>query len=155
MKSYAPKIGAIFYILWGLLHIVGAAALFQQISVGGTTAVLAAIGSAMPRSELPQISGGVTAAVVVYHVWNLLWVGFFVLVVGLRLNWKNSPLGYWLNMAVVGAIDLGLLVTLLLPGYMALSDGIWGLVLWFFAALFSTLGLLSNNSRRASQAALT
>ncbi len=29
MTGYAHKIGAVFYILWGLLHIVGAGVLLQ------------------------------------------------------------------------------------------------------------------------------
>lgn len=147
MKTYAAKIGAIFYSLWGLLHIAGGAVLLQTLSAEGATGVLATIGSAVPAAELPVISGGVTAAVLAYYAWNILWIGLFVLVVGVRLNWKNSTTGYWLNLAVVSAVDLGLAFILLAPGYMALSDGILGLALWLPAVIFSTIGLLTGSTQ--------
>ncbi|NJN83270.1 MAG: hypothetical protein HC802_13950 [Caldilineaceae bacterium] len=55
------------------------------------------------------------------------------------MNWRNSRAGYWINLGVVAAADLGLLLTLLLPGMMAWSDGLWGPLLWLLAAGFTTL----------------
>ena len=153
MKTYAPKIGAIFYILWGILHIVGGAALLQELSAGGVRDVLASLGSAVPAAELPAISGGVTGAVVAFFAFNWVWIGLLVLVVGARLNWHNNKIGYWLNLAVAGASDIGLIVTLLAPGYMAVSDGWPGPLLWLLAAIFSTIGLLNDNSQPAGQIA--
>ena len=60
------------------------------------------------------------------------------------LNWKNSRLGYWLNLGVVGAADIGLFVFLIIPGYMALADGFSGPLLWLLAFVFSTIGLWQN-----------
>ena len=149
MKVYAHKIGAVFYILWGLLHIAGGGVLLQQLSAEGATGVLAIIGSAVPTAELPVISDGVTAAVLAFFAWNWVWIGLLVLVVGGWLNWQNSRIGYWLNLAVAGAADLGLIFTLLAPGYMAVSDGWLGPLLWLLAAIFSTLGLLNHTSQQA------
>lgn len=154
MKTYAPKIGAIFYILWGILHLVGGATLLQELSAGGATGVLASLGSAIPTAELPVISDGVTAAVLAFFAFNWVWIGLVVLAVGVRLNWFNNLTGYWLNISVAGAADLGLIIFLLLPGYMALSDGWPGPLLWLLAAIFSTIGLLNQNSPRVGQVAL-
>jgi hypothetical protein len=73
----------------------------------------------------------------------LLWIGVFVLVVAIKLNWNNRPMGYWLNLTVVSAVDLGLIIALIVPGHMALSDGLMGVVLWLPAAAFSTMGLFA------------
>ena len=78
MKTHAPKIGAIFYILWGVLHIAGGAELLRQLSAEGVTGVLASLGSAVPSAELPAISGGVTAAVLAFFAWNWVWIGLVV-----------------------------------------------------------------------------
>lgn len=153
MKVYAHKIGAVLYILWGLLHIAGGAVLLQTLSAGGVVGVLASLGSAVPEAELPVINGGVTAAVLAFFAWNWVWIGLLVLVVGVRLNWHNSRTGYWLNMFVAGAADLGLIVTLLAPGTMAVSDGWPGPLLWLLAAIFSTLGLLNQDAWPAGQTA--
>jgi len=152
MMKNAHKIGAVFYILWGILHIVGGAALLQQLSAEGATGVLAAIGSAVPPDELPLISGGVASSVLGYHAWNILWFGIFAVVIGVVFNWKNSPIGYWLNLSVIGAVDLGLTFAHLVPGYMALSDGLWGVGLWILAAIFSTIGLLNGKKQTLSHA---
>lgn len=154
MKKYTHKIGAVMYILWGLLHIVGAGLLLQQLSSEGVVGVLASLGSAVPAAELPDVSGGVVGAVLAFHSWNLLWIGLLVVVVGLRLNWTNRPIGYWLNAVVVGAADIGLIVTLLVPGYMTWSDGWPGPVLWFLAVVFSTIGLLQKPAREVEPAEL-
>lgn len=143
MKPYFAKIGAICYALWGLLHIVGAAVLLLQATDAGATAVFATIGSATPATALPQLSSTLADAVLGYYAWNLLWIGAFVLVVAVTLNWRNHLLGYWLNLIVVSAVDLGLVLFLLAPTHMALADGMMGVALWLPALLFSTIGLLT------------
>jgi hypothetical protein len=140
MKTYFYKIGAVCYALWGLLHMVGAAVLLLQATGAGATAVFATIGSATPTAGLPQLSSRLADAVLGYYAWNLLWIGGFVLVVAVKFNWQNHRLGYWLNLAVVSAVDLGLIVFLLVPAHMALTDGLLGVVLWLPALLFSTIG---------------
>ncbi|MDX1417353.1 MAG: hypothetical protein R3293_24315 [Candidatus Promineifilaceae bacterium] len=153
MKSYAHKIGAIFYILWGILHIVGAAILLGQASAGAA-AVLAAIGTGTPAAEIPPIGLGLTASVLAYYAWNILWVGLFVVVIAVRFNWRNNPLGFWLNLAVVGAVDLGLVILLIAPGHMAISDGMWGVILFIPALIFSAIGLFNGRGEVETRASL-
>jgi hypothetical protein len=155
MKTITPKIGALFYILWGLLHVAGGASLLQQVSAEGVRGALATLGSAIPDSELPNVSGAVIAAVLSFFAFNWVWIGLLVLVVGVKLNWNNSRIGYWINLTVAGAADLGLIMFLLTPGYMALSDGWPGPLLWLLAAVFSTLGYLSQHRRPIRQIAPT
>jgi hypothetical protein len=100
---------------------------------------------------LPAVSGGVTGAVLAFFAFNWVWIGLLVLVVAITLNWRNSRIGYWLNLAVAGAADLGLIIFLLLPGYMAVSDGWPGPLLWLLAAVFSTIALLSHKAERVGQ----
>lgn len=151
MKPYLYKIGAVFYMLWGLLHIIGGVALLQTLSTEGVKGALATLGSAVLTAELPVISGGVTGAVLAFFAFNWVWIGLLVLIVAVRLNWHNSNVGYWLNLAVAGAADLGLIVILLGPGYMAVSDGWVGPLLWLLAVIFSTTGLLNRNSQQTGQ----
>jgi hypothetical protein len=164
MKAYAHKIGAVFFVLWGILHIVGGVALLQQLSAEGTMGVLATLGSAVPMAKLPAGSGGVTggvtgdvigevvAAVLAFFAFNWVWIGLLVLVVGIRLNWHNNCIGYWLNLYVAAAADVGLIIFLLAPGYMAVSDGWPGPLLWLLAAVFSTIGVFNHTPQQAGQA---
>jgi len=66
-------------------------------------------------------------------------------VVGIFLNWKNSRLGYWLNLIVVSAGDIGFVVFVLVPGYIPFMPGAIGPILWVLAVIFSTVGLVSAN----------
>jgi hypothetical protein len=75
--------------------------------------------------------------------WNLLFFALFGIVVGVCLNWKNSRLGYWLNLIVVSAGDIGYIVFVLIPGYVPFMPGALGPILWILAVIFSTIGLMS------------
>src|SRR5437764_1326898 len=80
--------------------------------------------------ELPQNFGGVASGVLAQHAWNLAVFGFFATIVGAVLNWRNSRIGYWLNLGVVSSVDLGFIFAILIPGYIRLVDGLWGPALW-------------------------
>lgn len=153
MKTNASKVGAVIYILWGLLHVLGGVSLLQQLATEGAPGALATLGSAVPGADLPTFSDEVTVAVLAFFAFNWVWIGLLVAVVAVRLNWKNGRVGYWLNLAVAGAADLGLILFLVAPGLMALSDGWPGPLLWLLAAVFSTMGLLIPDTAQTEQAA--
>jgi hypothetical protein len=144
IRRHAHRIGAVCYVLWGILHIgVGAVVLYRLSAKGGTDA-LAVIGSAVPAEELPQNLGGVASGVLAQHAWNLAVLGFFAVIVGAVLNWHNSRVGYWLNLGVVSGDDLGFIFAWVIPGYIRFVDALWGLALWVLAVIFSTIGFLTS-----------
>ena len=69
----------------------------------------------------------------------------FGIVVAVWLNWNNSRLGYWLNLIVVTAADLGFIFYVLVPGYVPLIPAGLGPLLWVLAIIFSTLGIMKSN----------
>src|SRR5262245_5136056 len=133
MKRQAHRIGAVAYILWGLLHLVLGIVLVFGITANGGSAALAVFGSAVPAQERPQDLGGVTGGSLTHYVLNLAVVGLVAAVVGAKLNWTNSRVGYWLNLGLVTGVELGFLVEILLPGYMQLGPGLLAPVLWAVA----------------------
>jgi hypothetical protein len=115
------QIGAAFYILWGLLHIKASADAFR---FAGTQP------PGMARGRLFQGASD---------------LGFFALtaiVVGVSMNWNNSLVGYWLNLAIVSAADVAFVAFVLRPGYMPLFPGAIGPALWLLGVLFTTIGIL-------------
>ena len=78
--------------------------------------------------------------------WDLMFFALFAIVVAIRYNWKNESLGYWLNLIVVSAADIGFIIFVLLPGHVSLFPGILGPVFWIVGAVFSTLGFKSQTS---------
>lgn len=142
MKITVYKLGAIFYALWGVLHVIGGAVI---LTADARTQV-EMFGTAMVAPGTAPEPGPIVHAVLSFHAYNLLWMGLLSLIVAILLNWKNSRIGYWINLAIVGAADLGLIVFLLIPGYMSVLDGSLGPVLWMLALVFSTMGLIKARS---------
>lgn len=120
------KIGAAAYIMWGLWHLQVVAGLWQM-------------GAAYqdPGIGLRLQQGG-------FHIM------FFVLVAiiaGVWLNWRNSRLGYWINLIVVGWTEIGLFYLFVLPGLFPwLPTGWIGPALWVIAVAASTIALLRRPS---------
>ena len=122
MSNLFAKLGSITYVLWGILHIEAA----RKVYVLGQT-----------------LDAGMVQGRIFQDAWNLLFFAVFGIVVAIFLNWKNSRLGYRLNLAVVSAGDIGYIMFVLVPGYVPFMPGALGPILWLLAVLFSTIGIVS------------
>jgi hypothetical protein len=122
MSNLFAKLGSITYVLWGILHIEAA----RKVFVLGQS-----------------LEPGMVQGRIYQDAWNLLFFALFGIVVGIRLNWKNSLLGYWLNLVVVSAGDIGFIVFLLVPGIVPFMPGAIGPIVWLLAVAFSTVGIMS------------
>lgn len=111
------RTGSILYILWGVLHIVAA---FKVYTLG-------------QNLEPNMVQGRILQG-----AWNLLFFAIFGTVVAIKYNWRNSKLGYWLNLVVVSTGDIGFILFLLLPGYLPMFPSALGPLLWLLALSFST-----------------
>ncbi|MGI9204407.1 MAG: hypothetical protein ACR2Q3_10380 [Woeseiaceae bacterium] len=114
------KLGAISYVLWGILHIQAA----RMVYLLGDT-----------------LEPGMLQGRIYQDAFSLLFFALFAIAVAIAYNWKNSRLGYWLNLVVVSAADLGFIIYVLLPGYAPMVPGGLGPLLWILAIVFSTLGI--------------
>ena len=124
MNNLFAKLGAITYVLWGILHIEAA----RRVFVLGQT-----------------LEPGMVQGRIFQDAWNLLFFAIFGIVIAIFLNWKNSRPGYWLNLVVVSAGDIGYIVFVLIPGYVPLMPGALGPILWLLAVLFSTIAIMNAN----------
>lgn len=148
-STLAARTGAVFFALWGLVHIAGATLQLGTLSAGGAGALTAMIASAHPATAESFIVPAPAGAFMGMGAYNILWIGLFVTVIAIVMNWRNSRTGYLINMGVVAATDAGLLFALLIPGHMAWTDGAIGLGLFAVAATFSTIGLFGREWVRA------
>ena len=114
------RVGAILYVLWGVLHIVAA---FKVFSLG------------------QSLEPGTVQGRIFQDAWNLLFFALFGAAVAIKYNWRNSKLGYWLNFVVVSVGDIGFIIFLLIPGYLPLMPGALGPLLWLLALAFSTAAI--------------
>ena len=117
------KVGAVAYVMWGILHIQAARLVFL-------------LGD--------SLEPGMVQGRIYQDAFNLLFFAIFGIAVAVWLNWRNSRLGYWLNLVVISAADIGFIVYVLLPGYVPLVPGGLGPLFWVVAIIFSTLGILKS-----------
>lgn len=139
MTSY--RWGAIFYILWGIMHVMFAAQIFLLNTGDSTFTVVQGVYSDSGPARTPEVLGSVIEALMNQHAWNLFWFGAFAAVVGVLFNWRNNVCGYWVNLVVVSMADIGFIGAILVLGYVDVMVGIWGPVLWVLAVIFSTVGI--------------
>ena len=123
------KVGAVAYVMWGILHIQAARLVFL---LGGS------------------LEPGMVQGRIYQDAFSLLFFAIFGIAVAVWLNWRNSRLGYWLNLVVISAADIGFIVYVLLPGYVPLVPGGLGPLLWVVAIIFSTLGILKSKPINAA-----
>jgi hypothetical protein len=113
------KIGAVLYVLWGLLHIQAA---LDGFSVG------ASVDPGLIRGKLNQ------------GAWDLLFFALASIAIAIIFNWKNDVTGYWINLILVSIADIGFILFVLIPGYVSFFRGIFGPIFWISAAIFSSIG---------------
>ncbi|MDI6105925.1 hypothetical protein QLQ12_45885 [Actinoplanes sp. NEAU-A12] len=113
---------AALYVLWGLLHM----GLGVSMVVGG-------LADGAPDTELAAES-------LMFFICATV-LGVQAIFVALAMNRVNSRLGYWLNVAVLGVVDVAFLVFLVVPGYVDLIGGMSGPAIWLMAAACATVAL--------------
>jgi hypothetical protein len=114
------KIAAGLYVIWGLLHVQAA---YDAFLLG------------------TSVDQGIVQGKIFQDAWNLLFFALFSIMVASRYNWKNSRLGYWLNLIVVSVADVGFIIFVLIPGNVAFFPGVLGPVFWVSAAISSSIAV--------------
>ncbi|MEP3889498.1 MAG: hypothetical protein ABJN69_03465 [Hellea sp.] len=122
---FYARAAAIVYVLWGLLHINSALIVYKMGQ---------------------NLEYGMVQGRVFQDAWNLMFFALFGIIVAIFLNWKNSKVGYWGNLIVVSAGDIGFIVTMILPGYVPWIPGGLGPLLWVSAAILSTIAIKQQES---------
>jgi len=118
------RIGSISYVIWGLLHLVAAS---DEYGLART------------------LDRGLVQGKINQGAWDLAFFALFAIVVAVKYNWSNDRMGYWLNLIVVSAADIGFIIYVLLPGHVGIFPGILGPIFWLGGAIFSSLGINSRS----------
>ena len=86
LQLVSARIGAAFYVVWGVLHLIAARGICELAS---------SIPDGPAHARLEQ--GGL----------NLGLFAVQTMAVAVLLNWHNNRIGFWLNIIVIGAVDIG------------------------------------------------
>ncbi|HEV8015973.1 MAG TPA: hypothetical protein VGP48_10590 [Stellaceae bacterium] len=118
-KGVFARIGAVVYVLWGLLHYTATYNVYQ-LGLGASSAVV--------QGRLFQAA------------FYLFCFATTAIVLAIRMNWHNSRAGFWLNAAIVGVADIPFILFEIVPGHVPFWPGILGPALWVVAMIFTGLG---------------
>ena len=125
IASLPARLGAISYVVWAILHLIAAKAVYQ-LGVH--------VGSTMVGGRLLQ------------DAWNLAAFSVAGAGTAIGLNWRNNVWGYWINLAVISVADLGFILFVLIPGYIPLWPGVAGPVFWALGLILTSYGRLTRNN---------
>jgi uncharacterized membrane protein (Fun14 family) len=144
----AAKAGALFLLLWGVLHIwVGAEGIHQYL-VSGENGLwnLMTGGKNAGRDMFQHTTDALTANAHKHLLLNFcLDVGGYG-VLGLFLAWiiykRGSWFAYFIALVVIGISDLTFLFSMVTPGIIELNWGsVSGPIIWFIAVALIPFGL--------------
>lgn len=119
------RLGALFYVLWGVVHYNATYGLFQLAST---------VPASMVRGRVQEDA---------FYIAGLATIG---IIVGLWLNWRNDRFGFWLNAIAISLGDIPFILFVLLPGYMPIWPGVLGPALWIAGLLFTGLGRMLDSA---------
>ncbi len=118
-KIVFARIGAVFYVLWGLLHYNAAYGVYH-IGLG--------VPPGMVQGRLFQDA---------FYLFAFATTG---IVLAITMNWHNSRAGFWLNALIVGVADVPFILFVLIPGHAPFWPGVLGPMLWITGMIFTGLG---------------
>ncbi len=130
MTLNPTKLSAIAFVVWGVLHIAGGSAILAALA-NGPAAGYAFYANA--AGDYPAAAGAILA----YNSFAILWTGAIVAVVAVLLTWRDNPAGTYINLALTGLSEVGLIVFLILPGFVPWAQASLGLVPFIAAALLA------------------
>jgi len=125
MAKWAARIGAVFYVLWGVFHLVAANAIYA----------------------LAEQSAGMVRARLLQDAFYLLFCAVAGTVMAVILNWRNDKQGYWMNGTLIAFADLPFVLFVLVPGLIPWWPGLAGPLLWLIAFVFTSIARFSADSK--------
>jgi hypothetical protein len=128
--KWASRIGAVFYILWGIFHLVAANAVYA----------------------LAEQSTGMVRARLLQDAFYLLFFAIAGILLAATLNWRNDKQGYWMNGTLIAFADIPFVLFVLVPGLIPWWPGLAGPLLWLAAFVSTTIARFSPEAKEMAGA---
>ncbi|MCP5145735.1 MAG: hypothetical protein H6978_13080 [Gammaproteobacteria bacterium] len=134
-------ISALMFVTWGLLHLAGGALILTRLSEGADAAYSIYAGG---EGLYPPLAGSVLG----YLAYSFAWTGLLVAAIGGALGRRHSPPALALCTFVGAVTEVGLVLFLVLPGFVSWGEALAGMII--FAIAIVTGGIACNHSTSAS-----
>lgn len=117
------RISAVFFFLWGALHVVGGVAILFALSAGPDAGFAIYANS---KGEYPALAGAILAM----NSLNIAAIGAVICAVSIGLTWRGHIVGPLISIALAGAADFGLIIFLLPEGFVSIPEAAIGISLY-------------------------
>ena len=117
-RKYLFMISAILWVIWGAVHAFAGIIVLSSDAAAGFQAIADAVDPETLAHDYAPAVGGILNQ----HGWNLLWFGV-VTIIGAVFIWRGQPTAIWVTALVGGMADLGYLLFVDFPGYVAFFPG--------------------------------
>ena len=117
-RSMLLKVGAILWIIWGLVHLLAGVIVLTSDATGSVQAIADADPAATLAMDYPAAAGGILNQ----HGWNLGWFGLAT-IIGAVFIWQSNMTAIWVTALIGGLAALGYLLFVDLPGYVNFFPG--------------------------------
>ena len=132
------KAGAVFFVLWGLLHIAVGLSTAGQFITSGPAGVFSGFGASPSPSEVGpalQLAGHIALD------FGLILAGYGLLAIwAALLIWRGQRLGFWLATVMLGVADGAFIVALMVPGFISPAAGGLGPLLYVLGVASAAIG---------------
>jgi hypothetical protein len=118
-KMVFARIGAVCYVLWGLVH---------YDAVYNVYHVALGVPPGMVQGRLFQDA---------FYLFAFATTG---IVLAITMNWRNTRTGFWLTALILAVADVPFILFVLVPGYAPVWPGVLGPALWIAGMIFTGLG---------------
>jgi len=141
------KIGALFFIFWGILHVwVGIEGVQTYLEGLVSQWNLLIGGSKVPLASFQYTTNPATAFAHAHLILNfcidVAGYGVLGLVVAYLIWIRGSWSAYWIGTIIIGIADLTFLFAMVTSGVIVQNVGtVGGPILWFFAVVITPFGL--------------
>lgn len=120
--KFLLKIAAIFWIIWGLVHILAGVMTMKGILSDDISASVAGIADAVDPTSLQMDYPEAAGAIIGQHGFNLFWIGIVTFIAAFYV-WKGNKNAIFLAAITGGLADLGYFLFIDLGGYVNFIPG--------------------------------
>ncbi|HEA22389.1 hypothetical protein LCGC14_1750590 [marine sediment metagenome] len=120
--SILLKISTVFWIIWGLVHILAGVMTMKGILTDDISSSVVGIADAVDPSTLQMDYPRATGAIIGQHGFNLFWIGIVTFISAFFI-WKGNKNAIFLAAITGGLADLGYFLFLDLGGYVTFVPG--------------------------------
>ncbi len=138
IRNNFVRVGALFFVLRGILNLIISLGGVVNFYKTGPAGMFSMYGETLKKS---QITPALEFASHISLNYSLILFGYGVLAVWMAFHiWKGARIALWINTVMLAIADFALILSLVIPGYVPLEQGLIGPGVTLLGVAFTFFG---------------